>query len=31
LEGVEGKHEAAIATLLTLIFPTFEEPQILAA
>jgi transposase len=31
LEGVEGKHKAAIASLLTLNFQTFEEPQVLAA
>jgi transposase len=31
LEGVEGKHKAAIASLLTLNFQTFEQPQILAA
>jgi transposase len=31
LEGVEGKHKAAIASLLTLNFQTFENPQILAA
>jgi transposase len=31
LEGVEGEHKAAIASLLTLNFQTFEEPQILAA
>jgi transposase len=31
LEGVEGKHEAAIKSLLTLKFQTFEEPQLLAA
>jgi transposase len=31
LEGVEGKHKAAIASLLTLNFQTFEQPQVLAA
>src|SRR5512135_1069853 len=31
LEGIQGKHRAAIATLLTLNFQTFENPQILAA
>jgi transposase len=31
LEGVQGKHKAAIASLLTLNFQTFEDPQILAA
>src|SRR5512146_1813557 len=31
LEGVEGKHKAAIASLLTLNFHTFEQPQVLAA
>jgi transposase len=31
LEGVEGKHKAAIKSLLTLKFQTFEEPQLLAA
>ncbi len=31
LEGVEGKHKAAIASLLTLNFQTFEKPQVLAA
>ena len=31
LEGVEGKHKAAIASLLTLNFQTFENPQVLAA
>jgi transposase len=31
LDGVEGKHEAAIASLLTLNFQTFENPQVLAA
>jgi transposase len=31
LEGVEGKHRAAIASLLTLNFQTFEESQVLAA
>jgi transposase len=31
LEGIEGKHEAAIKSLLTLKFQTFEEPQLLAA
>jgi transposase len=31
LEGVEGKHRAAIASLLTLNFQTFEQPQVLAA
>jgi transposase len=31
LEGVEGKHKAAVASLLTLNFQTFDNPQILAA
>jgi transposase len=31
LEGVQGKHKAAIASLLTLNFQTFDDPQILAA
>jgi transposase len=31
LEGVEGKHKEAIASLLTLNFQTFEDPQLLAA
>jgi transposase len=31
LEGVEGRHEAAIRSLLTLKFQTFEKPQLLAA
>jgi transposase len=31
LEGVQGKHKAAVASLLTLDFQTFEDPQILAA
>ena len=31
LEGVEGKHKAAVASLLTLNFQTFNNPQILAA
>ena len=31
LEGVQGKHKAAIASLLTLKFQTFEDPQVLAA
>jgi transposase len=31
LEGVEGEHKAAIASLLTLNFQTFEQPQVLAA
>ena len=30
LEGVEGKHKPAIASLLTLNFQTFEKPQLLA-
>ena len=30
LEGVEGKHKAAITSLLTLNFQTFENPQVLA-
>src|SRR5215210_1918644 len=30
LDGVEGKHKAAIASLLTLNFQTFENPQVLA-
>ena len=30
LEGIEGKHRAAIVSLLTLNFQTFEEPQLLA-
>jgi transposase len=31
LEGIQGKHKAAIASLLTLNFQTFEDPQVLAA
>jgi transposase len=31
LEGVEGKHEGSIKSLLTLKFQTFEKPQLLAA
>jgi transposase len=31
LEGIEGKHKDAIASLLTLNFQTFKEPHILAA
>jgi transposase len=31
LDGVEGKHKAAIASLLTLNFQTFENPQVLSA
>lgn len=31
LEGVEGKHRAAIVSLLALNFQTFEQPQVLAA
>ena len=31
LEGIEGKHKDAIASLLTLNFQTFEDPQLLAA
>jgi transposase len=31
LEGVRSKHKAAVASLPTLNFQTFEEPQILAA
>lgn len=31
LEGVEGKHKKAIASLLTLNFQTFENPQLLPA
>jgi transposase len=31
LEGIQGKHKDAIASLLTLKFQTFEEAQILAA
>lgn len=31
LDGVEGKHKEAIASLLTLNFQTFENPQVLAA
>jgi transposase len=31
LQGVEGKHKDAIASLLTLNFQTFEDPQLLAA
>jgi transposase len=31
LEGTEGKHKDAIASLLTLNFQTFDDPQILAA
>jgi transposase len=30
LDGVEGKHEASIKSLLSLNFQTFEEPQLLA-
>ena len=30
LEGIGGKHKGAIASLLTLNFQTFEEPQLLA-
>ena len=30
LEGVEGRHKPSIRSLLTLNFPTFEEPQLLA-
>jgi transposase len=30
LEGVEGKHRGSIASLMTLNFQTFEEPQLLA-
>ncbi len=30
LEGIEGKHSDAIASLLTLNFQTFENPQLLA-
>jgi transposase len=31
LEGIGGKHKGAIASLLTLNFQTFEDPQLLAA
>jgi len=31
LEGVQGQHKAAIASLMTLNFQTFEDPQLLAA
>jgi DDE superfamily endonuclease len=31
LEGIPGKHQAALAALLTLNFQTFEDPQVLAA
>jgi transposase len=31
LQGVEGKHKDAIASLLTLNFQTFEDPQLVAA
>jgi transposase len=31
LEGIEGKHKDAIASLLTLNFQTFEDPQLLPA
>src|SRR3954471_13044284 len=31
LDGVEGKHKDAIASLLTLNFQTFDNPQLLAA
>jgi transposase len=31
LDGIEGKHKATIASLLTLNFQTFKDPQILAA
>ena len=31
LDGVEGKHRASIASLMTLRFQTFRNPQILAA
>ena len=31
VEGVQGKHKAAIASLMTLNFQTFGHPQILAA
>jgi hypothetical protein len=31
LEGIEGKPQEAIASLLTLNFQTFENPQLLAA
>jgi hypothetical protein len=31
LEGVEGTHRDAIASLLVLNFQTFEDPQLLAA
>jgi len=31
LEGIEGKHKEAIASLLTLNFQTFDNPQLLAA
>jgi transposase len=31
LDEVQGKHKEAIASLLTLNFQTFDDPQILAA
>ena len=31
LDGIEGQHKEAIASLLTLNFQTFENPQVLAA
>jgi transposase len=31
LDAIEGKHKEAIASLLTLNFQTFEDPQVLAA
>ena len=31
LDGIEGKHKEAIASLLTLNFQTFEDPQLLTA
>jgi hypothetical protein len=31
LEEVQGKHKEAIASLVTLNFQTFDDPQILAA
>jgi len=31
LEGVEGKHKAAIKSLMTLKFQTFEDPRMLTA
>ena len=31
LEGTQGKHKAAMTSLLTLNFQTFEDPQLLAA